>query len=109
MKNDKVNEWQKVGTFAPSSWRRVSKNRSPADILILRLKELVPEAQSISEFGCSKELNLMLKKELKKWAKKYTYLDGRRLESAVAFTMLDTSPSDIEGIKGKAIFWRKYP
>lgn len=89
-----------------SGWRRASKNRTPADILVMRLKELAPGATNITQFGCSQELNDRLRKELIKWAKKHTLYHGNRLETAVGMTLLDTAPVTIKGIKGNGIYLR---
>jgi hypothetical protein len=101
-----MSEWQRIGTFAPSSWRRVSGKKSPIDILLAKLVELEPAAESVEQFGYSEELNRLLKKELKNWAKKYKNWNGETADRAIAWTMLSHSPCTVKGIKGMQILFR---
>jgi len=105
-RGDGLQHWSKVGTLPKVSTFRFNKKRSPADSLVTRIKKLLPGIQSITEVGCSPKTNEYLRKELTKYAKKYTYYRGRTLESAVAFTMLDMSPCDLDGAEDFVLYVR---
>jgi hypothetical protein len=102
--DNKVSYWARMGTLPKVTTFRFNSNRSPADSLHARVRKLCPEVQSVSDIAVSPRTNEYLRRELTKYARKHTFYRGRRLESAVAFTMLNTSPCDLEGAEDFVLY-----
>ena len=87
-----IGEWTRVGTLPKVTTFRFNSKKSPADSLHARIRKLLPEIQSISQVACSPRTNEYLRRKLVEYGKKHSIYRGRKLETAVAFTMLDMSP-----------------
>lgn len=98
--------WQRAGTLPKVSSFRYNSKVSPADSLHKRIRKLLPEVQSITEVGCSRRTNEYFRKELIKYARKHTFYTGKRLESAVAFNMLQCSPCDVDNAEDFVLYVR---
>lgn len=105
-----LKEWREVGPLSKTVAFRTTKKISPIDSLHKAIKELAPRVKEISDVAVSTKTNEYLKVKLTKYAKgKWDFLADRKIESEVAFAMLDSSPCDLDGpeVKDFVLYVRK--
>jgi hypothetical protein len=99
--------WRKVGTLPKVSAFKGTAKKSPMDSLHTHVRKLLPGVQSVSEIAVSPRTNEHLRRELQKFAKKkYRAMSKRYIDTAVAYTMLDLSPCNLENAEDFILYAR---
>jgi hypothetical protein len=101
----RMGEWKLVGVL---SKRQMQSIKDPVTKLHQHLMKAKPEAKSISEFGMGKAgLEYFREQVTKAVDKQFDYYGAKKKATAVAMTLLDTEPCDVEGATGFEVYIRE--